>query len=101
LAITKTFFPHGLGHFLGIQVHDVAGNESYEGDVVASSAEYPRLRMTRMVEPDQVFTIEPGVYFIEMLLRQHHSGEHREKINWQLVDRLIPFGGVRIEDDIL
>jgi Xaa-Pro dipeptidase len=101
LGLTSAFFPHGLGHFLGIQVHDVSGNESYEGEALPSSTAYPRLRMTRVIETDQVFTIEPGVYFIETLLTPYREGTHAEKFNWELINRLSPFGGVRIEDDIL
>ena len=73
--LTGVFFPHGLGHFLGIQVHDVSGRQKApEGGIVAPPARYPYLRTTRTIEPDQVFTIEPGVYFIEMLLRPHRTG---------------------------
>ncbi len=102
LGITKAFFPHGLGHFLGITVHDVGGNQkSPDGGALESPKGYPRLRMTRTIEERMVFTIEPGIYFIEMLLRPHRSGDTSKYFDWKLIGRLMPFGGIRIEDDIL
>ncbi|MBK8179813.1 MAG: Xaa-Pro dipeptidase [Planctomycetes bacterium] len=102
LGLTRPFFPHGLGHFLGIQVHDVGGRQKApEGGLVPPPAAYPFLRTTRRVEERQVFTIEPGVYFIEMLLRAHRQGASAQHFDWALIDRLTPFGGVRVEDDVL
>ena len=46
-------------------------------------------------------TIEPGLYFIPLLLDPHREGEHRGSFNWKLIDELIPCGGIRVEDDIL
>lgn len=101
-GLTRPFFPHGLGHFLGIQVHDVGGRQrAPEGGVLAPPAEHPYLRTTRTIEVDQVFTIEPGVYFIEMLLRPLRAGPAKDEIAWDVVDRLTPFGGVRVEDNVL
>ncbi len=101
-GVTRPFFPHGLGHFLGIQVHDVAGHQKEPaGGRVPPPAEHPYLRTTRTIEAGQVFTVEPGVYFIEMLLREHRSGPTAKHFDWPLVDRLAPFGGVRIEDNVL
>ena len=100
--LTGVFFPHGLGHFLGIQVHDVSGRQlAPHGGVVAPPSRYPFLRTTRTIEPDMVFTVEPGVYFIEMLLRPHRSGPDASAFNWPLIDRLMPCGGVRIEDNVV
>jgi Xaa-Pro dipeptidase len=101
-GLTQPFFPHGLGHFLGIQVHDIGGRQkSPTGGTVAPPAQYPFLRTTRMIEERQVFTVEPGIYFIEMLLRPHRTGPLREEFNWPLIERLLPCGGVRIEDNVL
>ena len=101
-GITQPFFPHGLGHFLGIQVHDVGGHQKEPaGGSVAPPADHPFLRTTRRIESGQVFTIEPGIYFIEMLLRTHRSGKTAELFDWPLVDRLTPFGGARIEDNVV
>lgn len=101
-GITSPFFPHGLGHFLGIQVHDVAGRQKApEGGVVPPPRNYPYLRTTRTIEADQVFTIEPGLYFIEMLLRPFRSGEKSGLFDWTTIDALAGHGGIRIEDNIL
>jgi len=58
------------------------------------------LRLTRKIEDRQVFTIEPGIYFIPMLLKQLQQGEDASKINWPLIESLLPYGGIRIEDNI-
>lgn len=93
-GITRAFYPHGLGHSLGLQCHDVGCA------TVKPRADNPFLRNTSIIEAGQVFTIEPGVYFIDGLLRPLREGEHARDIDWNLVDALAPFGGVRIEDDI-
>ena len=101
-GLTRPFFPHGLGHFLGIQVHDVAGHQAEpEGGRRPPPGLHPFLRTTRTIEERQVFTIEPGCYFIEMLLRELRSGPRSGRVDWSLVDSLAPFGGVRIEDNVL
>lgn len=102
LGLTQPFFPHGLGHFLGIQVHDVGGRQkSPDGGTVPPPAAYPFLRTTRMIEEGQVFTVEPGIYFIEMLLRPLRSGKTAGEFNWPVIDRLKASGGIRIEDNVL
>jgi Xaa-Pro dipeptidase len=99
--ITSVFFPHGIGHLLGLQVHDVGG---VMGDVRGGERQrpdgHPYLRLTRMLEPGVVVTVEPGVYFIDSLLAQARADERRFHIDWALVDELKPFGGIRIEDDV-
>ena len=102
LGLTLPFFPHGLGHFPGIQVHDVSGRqESPEGGTVAPPPQYPYLRTTRTIEVGQVFTVEPGVYFIEMLLRPCRTGATKDLFDWKKIDRLASHGGIRIEDNVL
>jgi len=102
LGLTAPFFPHGVGHFLGIQVHDVSGRQrAPEGGTVPPPPQHPYLRTTRTIAEDQVFTIEPGIYFIEMLLRPHRKGALAGHIDWKLVDRLAPCGGARIEDNVV
>ena len=102
LGLTAPFFPHGVGHFLGIQVHDVAGRQkASDGGTVPPPEGHPYLRTTRTIEVDQVFTIEPGFYFIEMLLRPHRSGPKKELFDWGLIDRLAKCGGARIEDNVV
>jgi Xaa-Pro dipeptidase len=99
---TRPFFPHGLGHFLGIQVHDVAGRfADREGTPAPPPPEYPALRTTRSIDHGMLFTIEPGLYFIPMLLEDHRKGPHAADVDWALVDRLTPFGGIRVEDDVV
>jgi Xaa-Pro dipeptidase len=99
---TRPFFPHGLGHHLGLQVHDVGGHlKDRDGAKNLPSLEHPYLRNTRTIEPRHVFTMEPGLYFIEMLLRELRQGEAASRFNWKLIDELSPLGGIRIEDDLL
>lgn len=102
LGITRAFLPHGVGHHLGLQVHDVGGRQAApEGGINPPPAEYPFLRNTRVLEPGHVVTIEPGIYFIPMLLAPLKSGPGGKLVDWGLVERLTPCGGVRIEDDVL
>lgn len=94
-GVTRLFLPHGLGHSLGLQSHDV-------GCLVAPPRpENPWLRNTTPIATDQVFTIEPGVYFIDSLLEKLAASPEGRAVNWPLVDALRPYGGVRIEDDLL
>lgn len=100
--ITNTFFPHGLGHFLGLQVHDMGGFMSDDkGTHIAAPKDHPFLRCTRMIEARQVMTIEPGLYFIKSLLDDLKATQNGEFINWDKVDELSQYGGIRIEDNII
>ena len=94
-GISRAFYPHGLGHSLGLQTHDVGCA------LMKPRADNPFLRNTSIIEPDQVFTIEPGVYFIDSLLSNLRAGDVAKYIDWSLVESLSPLGGVRIEDDVL
>jgi Xaa-Pro dipeptidase len=100
--VTSVFFPHGIGHLLGLQVHDVAGLSADP----AGKREIPRpeghpfLRLTRVLEPGFVVTVEPGVYFIDLLLDAARADGRGRHINWDAVERLKPYGGIRIEDDV-
>ena len=101
-GLTRPFYPHGLGHHLGIQVHDVAGKlASPDGRTAPPPALHPTLRTTRTLEPGHVITIEPGCYFIPMLLRPFREGPQAQRFNWKLIDELSPMGGIRIEDNVL
>ena len=101
-GLSRAFFPHGLGHHLGIQVHDVAGKQGApDGTPAPPPMQHPTLRTTRTIEADQVFTVEPGLYFIPMLLRPFRENEHQASFNWTLIDELTPCGGIRIEDNLL
>jgi Xaa-Pro dipeptidase len=100
--VTSVFFPHGIGHLLGLQVHDVGG---VMGDTSGHERErperHPYLRLTRMLEPGVVVTVEPGIYLIDSLLAAAHADSRRARIDWAVVEELKPFGGVRIEDNVV
>ncbi|XKF16512.1 Xaa-Pro dipeptidase [Halomonas sp. BLK-85] len=98
-GVTRAFCPHGLGHLLGIQVHDVAGLRTPAGGPAPAPSEHPALRLTRELEVGMVITIEPGLYFIPMLLAPLR--QQSLPINWILVEQLTPCGGIRIEDNIV
>jgi Xaa-Pro dipeptidase len=101
-GVTAAFFPHGLGHPIGLQVHDVAGFQASEhGGSIPRPDGHPYLRMTRVLEPGMVVTIEPGLYFIDMLLEELRSKPAASDIDWAKVDALRPYGGIRIEDDVV
>jgi Xaa-Pro dipeptidase len=102
LGVTSVFFPHGIGHLLGLQVHDVGG---VMGDTAGHERErpagHPYLRLTRMLEPGVVVTVEPGIYLIDSLLAAAHADARRAHIDWAVVEELKPFGGIRIEDNVV
>ncbi|WP_372739013.1 Xaa-Pro dipeptidase [Neptunomonas sp.] len=101
LSITRTFYPHGLGHLLGIQVHDIGGwQQDSEGRLLNPPQDHPFLRLTRTLKENMVVTIEPGLYFIPQLLSQLKSTPLADYIDWPLVDSLTPWGGIRIEDNV-
>ncbi|MGE0707459.1 MAG: Xaa-Pro dipeptidase [Planctomycetota bacterium] len=96
------FFPHGLGHHLGIQVHDVGGKlRGPVGDPVPPPEDFPWLRTTRALEVGHVVTIEPGLYFIPLLLDGYRKGADVAAFDWGTIDGLLDSGGIRIEDDVL
>lgn len=100
--LTGPFMPHGIGHPLGLQVHDVAGfMQDDSGTHLAAPAKYPYLRCTRILQPGMVLTIEPGIYFIESLLAPWREGQFSKHFNWQKIEALKPFGGIRIEDNVV
>ncbi len=99
--ISSVFLPHGVGHFLGLQVHDVGGfSADKHGKTIPKPEGHPYLRLTRKIEPSMVFTIEPGLYFIDSLLSELQKSENAKYINWGKIDAFRKFGGIRIEDDI-
>lgn len=100
-GVSSTFFPHGIGHGIGLQVHDVAGFAASDGGgTIPKPDGHPYLRLTRVLEPGMVVTIEPGLYFIDMLLDPLRQGPHTDAVDWSRVDAFRPFGGIRIEDDV-
>lgn len=101
-GVTSAFFPHGIGHLLGLQVHDTAGHsKNPTGDLYNKPEGHPFLRLTRPIEPGFVFTIEPGLYFIDPLLKDLKSKPAGRTVNWDRVESFRKFGGIRIEDNIL
>ena len=101
-GIISTFFPHGLGHHLGLQTHDVGGFMGDERGTHNNTPEkHPFLRTSRIVEANQVFTIEPGLYFIDSLLAGVKQSKNADMINWANIGKFRPFGGIRIEDNVI
>jgi Xaa-Pro dipeptidase len=99
--VTATFFPHGIGHLLGLQVHDIGGFMASETGGVSPKPEgHPYLRLTRPLLPGMVVTIEPGLYFIPTLLRRLWGSPQAAQVDWAQVERMLPYGGIRIEDDV-
>ena len=94
-GVTRALFPHGLGHSLGVITHDVGMKPR------PPRAENTFLRNTSVIEVGQVFTIEPGVYVIDPLLDQLRADGRRGLLDWGAIDELRPFGGIRIEDNVL
>lgn len=100
-GVTTAFYPHGLGHLLGLQVHDMGGfMADDEGTVIDPPSGHPYLRLTRDLEENQVLTIEPGLYVIDLLLADLAGTPAEKMINRSRVDWLRPFGGIRIEDNV-
>lgn len=100
--ITSTFLPHGVGHYLGLQVHDVAGFAADRaGTTIPKPEGHPYLRLTREIETGNVFTIEPGLYFIASLLGDLQKSPEAKYVDWSRVDAFRKYGGVRIEDNIV
>jgi Xaa-Pro dipeptidase len=100
-GVTSVFLPHGIGHLLGLEVHDVGGwFLSPEGGEIARPEGHPFLRLTRVLEEGFVVTMEPGIYFIPQLLEAAQADERSGSINWSRVQSLRKFGGIRIEDDL-
>ncbi len=101
------FFPHGLGHMMGLDVHDMENlGQIYVGydDEFRPASQFGLafLRLGRRLEPGFVLTVEPGCYFIPALIDQWRAeGLHREFLNYDEIEKYKDFGGIRIEDDVL
>ena len=102
LKITDAFIPHGLGHLLGLQTHDVGGQlASADGQTAPAPERFPTLRYTRSIEAGHVITVEPGIYFIPMLLDALADTTAGAEVNWPKVRAFLPCGGIRIEDNVV
>ncbi len=101
------FMPHGLGHMMGLDVHDMEGlGEDYVGygDELKRSSQFglSGLRLARTLQKGFVLTIEPGCYFIPKLIyRWKAEGKFKTFINYDELEKYKDFGGIRIEDDVL
>jgi Xaa-Pro aminopeptidase len=94
------FFPHGIGHMVGLGVRDASGMAP--GRTRSSEPALRNLRTDMPLAPGYVMTVEPGLYFIPALLNDPARREKfRDAVAWNLVDGLLPLGGVRIEDNVL
>ena len=101
-ALTSVFYPHGIGHLLGLQVHDVGGRQrDASGGEIERPYNHPFLRLTRKLEDGFVVTVEPGFYFIDQLLDEARRKPIGTMIEWKRVEQLKKFGGARIEDDVV
>jgi Xaa-Pro aminopeptidase len=101
------FFPHGIGHMIGLDVHDL---EDAGEDYVGYDQEFKRseqfgtayLRMARRLQEGYTVTVEPGIYFISQLMdKWRNEGRYRDFINYDAIEKFRGFGGIRIEDNIL
>ena len=94
----RLFYPHGLTHMLGLDVHDVTGGKRR---ALPNPTKVP-VRFVAKLEPGFVITIEPGVYFIAALLKDPAlRHKHRNSVDFTRADSFLDFGGIRIEDDIV
>ena len=101
------FFPHGLGHMLGLDVHDMENlGEEHVGytDSFKKSTEFGlrSLRLGKELRTGYVITIEPGIYMIpELIAQRARQGMFKDFINYDVLEANQNFGGIRLEDDYL
>ena len=92
------FFPHGLGHYLGLDTHDTGGNANYEDP----DPMFKYLRVRGKLPENAVITVEPGIYFSRFIIEPYlKKEEHRQFIDEEVLQCYWEVGGVRIEDDVL
>ena len=93
------FFPHGIGHLVGLGIRDAGGPLPERRN---DPKPYPNLRIDLPLVPGMVVTVEPGIYFVAALLQDaDHRRRHRREVDWDRVDQMLDFGGIRIEDNVL
>lgn len=98
--IFALFFPHGLGHFLGLDTHDVGGYPKGVDRIDRPGIQF--LRVRRELLPGMVITIEPGIYFIPALLKPALEDSEKSKyLNGPELEKMFNFGGIRIEDNLI
>lgn len=95
---SAAFFPHGLGHYLGMDTHDTGGHPNYADPEPI----YKYLRVRGSLPAGSIITVEPGIYFCRFIIEPYlNSSKHGKFINKEVLDRYWQVGGVRIEDDVL
>lgn len=98
--IGPIFMPHGLGHFMGLETHDVGGYP--EGTKRPTEPGFRNLRCGRILEAGMVITVEPGLYFIKHCIETAKKNPNQAKfLNFEKIKEFEDFGGVRIEDDVI
>lgn len=111
-GVSRVFFPHGLGHHVGLEVHDVSESSIMASDTVLDQALCGPVLNTRFAHPPctvsaplleegMVVTVEPGIYFSPLALENASKQPYARYIDFSVAEKYIPIGGVRIEDDIL
>ncbi|MGX8708348.1 MAG: M24 family metallopeptidase, partial [Bacteroidales bacterium] len=106
-GVQGLFMPHGLGHNMGLDVHDMEDlGENYVGydpdQTRAKQLGLGSLRMARKLVPGHVITDEPGIYFIPALIEKWKSeGHNAQFVNFDKLESYYDFGGIRLEDDLL
>jgi Xaa-Pro aminopeptidase len=105
-GVAALFYPHGVGHLLGLDVHDLEafGDKAAYAEGRGRSKQFGlgALRMDIDLEPGHVVTIEPGFYVVDAILRSESlAGQHEGRINRAVIEKWRGFGGIRLEDDIL
>ena len=100
--IINTFYPHGLSHHLGCNVHDKGSRlANAQGDQMPVSEKYPHLRASAPMVENQIHTVEPGLYFIPALLDKLEASKNKSSVNWDQIVHWKKYGGIRIEDNII
>jgi len=93
------FFPHGIGHLVGLGPRDAGGALA---ERQGNPPPFANLRIDLPLRPGFVVTVEPGIYFVPALLQDpDRRRRHRDEVSWDRVDRMLDFGGIRIEDNVL
>jgi Xaa-Pro aminopeptidase len=95
----SVFFPHGIGHMVGLGIRDAGGALRGRN---SDPNEFPRLRVDLPLLPGYAMTVEPGIYFVPALLHDREFRErHRDAVDWERAEGMVALGGIRLEDNVL
>lgn len=98
-GLVRIFFPHGIGHLLGLNTHDTP---SIAKSLKETNETFKNLRLTQQLQNNMVLTIEPGIYFNNTLISEALLDEEKAQyLNIDLINELLPYGGIRDEDNIV